>query len=70
MPATLIPEVADLIRQGRLPAFDADWIKNLAPENQLAAAEKMLRISYHKPVYDMPRTRINEPSMGKARPRR
>jgi len=56
----LVPEVAQLIREGRLPPYDGDWIKNLAPENQLAAAEKMMRVDTHKPILDSPRMRIND----------
>lgn len=44
-----MPEVQKLVDEGRLHAYDAEWIGNLQPEGQLAAAEKCMSSS---PVMD------------------
>ncbi len=40
---TLVPEVEALARQGKLHAFDLEWIERLPADKQLAAAEKCIR---------------------------
>lgn len=68
----LVPEVAALIRDGKLPVHDGDWIKNLPAEMQMAAAEKCINgsLSSYGFYEDRPKTQLNTPLRGKTRSRR
>ncbi len=46
----LHPKVLDLLRQGKLPEFDCEWIAGLVKERQLAAAEKIVNGSLQMPT--------------------
>lgn len=62
MPSQLIPEVAELIRAGKLPAWDGEWIRNLEPAQQLAAALKFATgtsLIKSVPFDDLPRSALN-----------
>ena len=36
----LIPEVAEMLRVGKIHRYDAEWIERIDPESQLASAKK------------------------------
>ena len=57
---TLTPEVRELVETGKLHEFDGIWIAGVAPENQIAAAEKCMNGSLDswKPIPDRPKTRV------------
>lgn len=63
----LIPEVKELVRSGKLSAIDAEWIQNLPPDQQLASAEKCMKLDPEFiPLRDMqPQFRAKRDNKGK-----